>query len=388
MRILDRYVLFSFLRNYLISFMVLIGMYIVLHMVFNFDELVEPAGQDMQRTTFDVVLSIADFYFYQSFLIFAHMSGIIPVVAAAFTLIRLSRFNELSAILAAGVPLLRVATPIILASVVLQALLAIDQELIIPNIIPKLTRDIDKIAAQGTQQDSSASKWYDIRAMQDDRNALLFAARYIPPGDDGSPARMFELDIIERDSQWRPVAHVVADRAEWDAQHQQWKLTRGRRVTGLLPNENRSPEQPVAVYQSNITPDEIALFRSGEFVNLLSRQRINQLLQRPQIYAAADLLRVKHFRISQLVMNVVMLLVAIPCVMMRDPTKLKLAILRCLVLVGLCMAGYFVAYQLAGRPPPDPRWADRWPAIMAFAPILVFGAVAAVLLDRLANKDS
>ncbi len=41
MKILDRYVLWSFLKNYLISFMVLIGMYVVLDMVFNFDELVE-----------------------------------------------------------------------------------------------------------------------------------------------------------------------------------------------------------------------------------------------------------------------------------------------------------------------------------------------------------
>ncbi len=41
MRIIDRYVFFSFLRNYLISFMVLIGMYVVLDMVFHFDELVE-----------------------------------------------------------------------------------------------------------------------------------------------------------------------------------------------------------------------------------------------------------------------------------------------------------------------------------------------------------
>ena len=37
MKILDRYVLFTFIKNYLISFMVLIGLYIVMDMVFNFD---------------------------------------------------------------------------------------------------------------------------------------------------------------------------------------------------------------------------------------------------------------------------------------------------------------------------------------------------------------
>ncbi len=41
MKILDRYVILSFLRNYLISFLVLVGMYVVLDMMFNIDELAE-----------------------------------------------------------------------------------------------------------------------------------------------------------------------------------------------------------------------------------------------------------------------------------------------------------------------------------------------------------
>ena len=41
MKILDRYVLVTFLKNYLISFMVLVGLYILLDLVFNFDELIE-----------------------------------------------------------------------------------------------------------------------------------------------------------------------------------------------------------------------------------------------------------------------------------------------------------------------------------------------------------
>src|SRR3712207_4635393 len=148
MKIIDRYVLWSFLKNYLISFMVLVGMYVVLDMVFNFDELVDVKGTgdtgrgDVLRT----VAGIADFYFYQAFLFFVYLSGMIPVVAAAFTLMRLSRFNELTAVLAAGVPLLRVAMPIIIASGVLNALLIGDQELIIPRMIPQLSRSHDDLS--------------------------------------------------------------------------------------------------------------------------------------------------------------------------------------------------------------------------------------------------
>src|SRR4051794_8745894 len=149
MKILDRYVLWSFIKNFLISLMVLIGLYVVLDMVFNFDELAEV----QQKTTsaggvasvLALMRNIGDYYFFQSFRIFVHLSGIFPVVAAAFTLIRLSRFNELTASMAAGVPLLRTAMPIIIAAMILNVLLVVDQELLVPQMIPKLTRKHDEI---------------------------------------------------------------------------------------------------------------------------------------------------------------------------------------------------------------------------------------------------
>src|SRR6188508_3300679 len=146
MRIIDRYVFSSFIRNYLISFMVLIGMYVVLDMVFHFDELVDvdaAADAGALANTLGMLWNIVDYYFFQSFLFFVHLSGIIPVVAAAFTLLRLSRFNELTALLAAGVPLLRIARPIIIAGVMLNVLMIADQEVLIPAMLPKLSRGHD-----------------------------------------------------------------------------------------------------------------------------------------------------------------------------------------------------------------------------------------------------
>jgi lipopolysaccharide export system permease protein len=384
MKILDRYVLLSFLRNYLIAMMTLIGMFVVLDMVFNFDELVELRGQAQGGaaiSTFDVISSIADYYAHQCFYYFVFLSGIIPVVAAAFTLIRMTRFNELSAILAAGVPLLRVAAPIVIAAAVLQVLLIVDQEVIIPRITHKLVRDRDRLS--GTA--SGESRGYRIEMIQDDRGALLTASRYFPPAPD-RPARMREVDLIERDADLLPVAHVTADTAEFDASRQAWKLTNGRRVTGLQPEMTRSPEEPVDDYKSNITPDEIALWKSGDFVNLLSTERINEMLARRTSYGALELQRVKHARFTQWIMNIILLLLAIPFVLVRQPQELRNSILKCLVVVGVCMAGIFLAYQIAGRPPHGPQWVDRWPAIWAWVPILVFGPVALVLLDRLYTK--
>jgi len=378
MKILDRYVISTFLKNYLIAFFVLIGLYITLDMVFNFDELVQvqdKAGVDV-RTGLDsallVIRAAGDYYFYQLFYIFVQLSGMIPVVAAAFTLIRLSRFNELSAMLSAGVPLLRIASPIIIVALILNGLLLLDQELLIPQIIPKLVRSKQE-AGQET-----ASKEFQIPAMQDDHNGVLNVARYRP--GPGNPV-MYEFTLVERNAELQPVAMVTARRAEWDPGTASWSLTEGRRVDGLLYDQGRNIDDHYTTYKSNVTPEEINLYRSGNYVELLSTHRIDELLDRPQSYGTVGLLRVKHSRFTQPLVNIILLLLAIACVLSREPTRLKSAATWCLLLTGLCMATTFLGQQLTGSPP-NASWAPQWPAIMAWLPILIFGPIAVFLLDR------
>ena len=385
MNIIDRYVITSFLKNYLISFMVLVGLYVVMDMVFKFDEFSElggKAGVSSYAAVLSMIGGMIDYYFFQCFMFFVQLSGIIPVVAAAFTLMRFSRFNELAAILAAGVPLLRVAMPIILASVLLNALLLVDQEMVIPHLIPKLVRDPDEL-------DRVGPKTFPIELMQDNDRSLLNASVYTPATKD-APATMQEVDIIERDEALNGVAHVTADSATWNADKQQWDLVNGKRVTGLQPGATRGPDEVRTFYKSNIDPNEIALFRTGNFVELLATRQIDELLapSHANMYGRSSLLRVKHFRFTQPIMNVVLLLLAIPCVLTREPGKLKSAATQTLILSGVCMGGIFLSHQLAGQNTLGPEWADRWPAMMAWLPVFVFLPFSIYLLDILHTRKS
>jgi len=384
MNLLDRYVLWTFIRNYLLSFFVLIGLYIVLDMVFAFDELSESrSSAGGVVAMWETLSGIASFYFYQSFLFFLQLSGIIPVVAAAFTLMRMSRFNELTAILAAGVPLLRVATPIIFCGVIINfILLPVDQELIVPRLISKVTRSHDEIQRAG------ATRRFPIKAMLDaEHNSLFNAGRYTAPLG-SEPAKMEIVDIIERDDLGRVIAHTIADEATWDAIKSEWKLTDGQRITGLRPDERRGPLKPVASWPTNsVTPDEITLYKSGDYVELLSTDKINDLLERPKSYGATGLMRVKHFRWSQMIINIVLLLLAIPCCLTREPGQLKIAATKCLILTGACMAIVFLARQMAGNPPSQ-AIAPHWPLIMAWMPIFIFLPLAILLLDRTHTKGT
>jgi len=397
MKLLDRYVATSFLKNYFISFFVLVGIYIVLDMIFAFDELVEVNSTlSGLQAVIAFLAYIGDYYFYQMFLYFVHLSGIIPVVAGAFTLMRMVRFNELTAILSSGVPLVRVALPIVICALVLNGLLWVDQELIIPNLIPKLVRKHDY---------AIDSDWFPVSAMRaggrmeltggetvsgaavnpndpSGGHAKLFVSRYFP---NANPPKMDVVTIIDQDDDFHPVSKLRADSAIWDESHRQWQLTNASFERNLSPaSKQLLTSQKVTAYHSDlITPEEVRLYRSGDFVELLSTRRINDLLQRPLSYGRTNLLRVKHTRgVAQITINMIMLLLVISSVLMRDPQQLKSAAGRSIVLCGLCMTAAFLGQQMAGDPPPIPRLESIWPALMAWLPIFTFGPVSIFLLDR------
>jgi lipopolysaccharide export LptBFGC system permease protein LptF len=376
MKLIDRYVVTTFLKNYLLSFLVLVGMYIVLDLIFNIDEFSELKQKATGiEAMFGFISYIADFYFYQIFLYFLHLSGMIAVVAASFTLMRMIRFNELSALLSAGVPLLRISLPIIIAALFLNGLIWVDQELIIPNMIHKLVRKHD----YGTEADSRAFR---IDAMRAEDGAKLFAARYHPNTE--RPPKMEMLSIIEQDENYRPMSHVRADSATWDEQTKQWTLENGWKDRNLSPESGRSVQsERIYFYQGKITPEEIMLYRSGNFVELLSTQRINDLLQRPLSYGRGNLLRVKHTRgVTQITINMILLLLAISCVLTREPQQLKTAAMRAIVLTGMLMTAAFASQELAGQTAPSAILADKWPALMAWLPIFIFGPMSVILLDK------
>jgi len=379
MKILDRYVLSLFIKNYLISLMVLIGLYILLDMVFQFDELVElqrEAGGATTGGALGVMGKILSLYFYRCFPIFTQLSAMIPAVAAAFTLMRLSRFNELVAMLAAGVPLLRVALPVIVAAGVLNfVLLPINQEIIVPAIRHKLVQNFDDLRTEGGRD-------FMIRWLQFSPTEKLSAGRYYPASA-GQPPWIDTFDITTNDENNQPVAHLSADRATWNEPERRWDLTNGRSVTGLADDAIRSVKENVPFFRGGVTPNEITLYRNTDFVEMLSSSQLNELLARGSSYRQIDLLWVKHSRYMQWVTNVVVLLLTIPCVLKREPGKLRLGAFQALMLTGSCLATVFICQHLAATPPADVSWARYWPILMAWMPIFQFLPVAVVLCRRL-----
>jgi lipopolysaccharide export system permease protein len=374
MKLLDRYVVGSFLRNYLTAFLVVVGMRIVLHMILQFDELWETnakTGTAGVQAVWVFLQTSGTYYFYQSFLYFAQMAGLIPVVAAAFTLLRMARFNEMGALLSSGVPAQRVAMPIFLVAILLQGLLWVDQELLMPRM-PQIDWKPDYAAEKD---------YFPIRGMRDEHDGKLFAGAYYAKAN---PPRMEQISIVTLDEAGRGI-HIRAARATWDGGGGRWLLEDGHLIitdTGARTSATTKPltQTPLTEYRSDVTPAKIRLFRSGESVDLLSTDQINELLKRPMSYGRDALLRVKYSRgPAQIATNMVVLLLAISTLLTRDPQHLWIVTMRCIFWCGACLTMAMTAQMMRC---PSAALADRWPAMMAWLPVFFYGPIAVILLGR------
>jgi lipopolysaccharide export system permease protein len=383
---MDLYVLRGFLWSYLLFLLVLLSLFIVIDMVVKFDEFAEindASNAQGLEGALGVLWGIFDYYRFQVFRIFALLGGLVPVFAAAFTLMRMSRNNELSALLAAGVPLLRVSQPIILAALVLNLiLLPINQEIVVPKFFPQLTRERGATISLGAGQP--------LQGLSDGINRRLFAGAYYPPASANQRPSMEVVHIIEQqrldndDPQSDVVARTIisADRAEWDASGQRWILENGIAAPGMSLGGASAVGVPVTEYKGSITPESISLFLDHNFVDLLSTSRINQLLAQPDVIGLTDLMRVRDARLASFVLNIILVLLTIPAVLTREPLLLRAATARVFMLVGGCLATIFITQSLAGQQAPTPALLTKWPAIMAWVPIFLFTPVALFMIDR------
>ena len=363
MKTLDRYILRAFFTNYLIALSVLMGLYVILDLFVNLDEFT-----NMQTpTTSGLIANIIDFYGHNLFLYFSQLAGVITLVAACFTLGRFHRTNELTAILAAGSSLYRVAAPVLFASLAMNALWFIDQEFIIPNIADKLAR-----------------KHGDIEG----RNS--FAIWFLPdpgPGNATVSASMFSprtkevrgLIIINRDENYRMTEVIRADQARWDKERRVWHLENGERMrlgsnTPTTAAEGLSPT-PIKEYASGLTPKEMASQHSSQWTTFLSLPELNRLQKHFAGTNTSEFVKAKHGRLTTVIMNMTLLCLGIPFFLNRERPSVVVLGGKCLLMCAVCYVTTFVCNSL------DLTSFGFSPALPPWLPVLIFAPIAVLLLD-------
>jgi lipopolysaccharide export LptBFGC system permease protein LptF len=275
--------------------------------------------------------------------------------------------NELVAVMASGVSLKRVIVPIALLSFLLTGLLVIDQELLIPPFSDKLVRGQDAIPGQ---------EKYDVWFIDDDNGSLICTEEFVV-----KTSTMYKPTIILRSRKanstvWEVTGRISAEKAIYNPQTGRWDLINGQ----LIEKGSQTGAKPVASYASDITPKDIPVMRRSRNITMLSSHQLSVLAgQKTKIKDLAQLYSQKHFRITDPIINLVMLMVCLPILVCRDPRSMKSAIMISFATTTACFITVFICKMLAVEAVFDRIIPEFW----AWLPVFIFAPIAFIELDSM-----
>lgn len=355
MTTVDRYIARTFLSSYLLLLLVFIGLYVFADVLVNLDEFTENRALSAAQ----VLLNMLDFYGHNLPLYYKQLGGALMTIAAGFTFGIMMKNNELTPLVAAGVPLQRLAAPVLVCSIVLVALWMANGELLVPAWAHKIARNQDEV---------TATRSIEVRCVRDDRNAILVADELrVELG------WLRGVHIIEPDEQGVPQSLVRADAATYDPERRTWVLERGaRQEMGAAFGEealgNAIVWRPLSVYPFTLGPEEILLRQSSQWAELMSMRQMNKLLEAQNLPNLPAVAKARDIRFTQPLLTWILMLLAIPFFLTRQPDNVLVSGGKALLLTGLCFSFTFLCHSLS---------TDVQSARLATAlPVLVFGPVA------------
>ncbi len=376
-RTLDRYVLKNFLINYVLSLGVMISLYVALDLFANMDEFTE----DHEKSAARIMRDIGDYYFFNIPLYFMQLSAVITLFAGCLTLARMQRLNEVTAVLASGTSLYRLVAPLVIAALLMNGLLMLDTEVIIPGIAPQLARSRDDVEGRNA---------YDLRCINDGSSHLLSAIRFSPgarPEGRKDAGAIRGLIVMELSSDPQTAGRlgdvITAYKAYWNQEQHGWDLEGGVRMSmagaGLAPGEHDLAYTAESFYPSELTPPELMLRKMRHWVRFLSIRQLNAVEKQKDVNPL-QIAQIRHGRFTLPIGNMILLLLGISFFMNRAPTSVLTQGAKAL---ATCAAVFIVTYigqqamggSIGALPP-------MLTALPAWLPVFLFGPLAVVLLDN------
>ncbi len=161
---IDRYLLCTFLKLALVSFVCLTALYIVGDAMERLDDFM----QGTRATGRSLGELVGWYYGYRLVYIFDRLSGMVVVIAVTFTIAGLQRHNELAPLLSAGVPLRRIGRPLAVGAVLVLGLSVANREWLMPRFALELENPAsDPLGERFTMANSGY-----------DPNGIVLAAEY------------------------------------------------------------------------------------------------------------------------------------------------------------------------------------------------------------------
>lgn len=334
MKTLDRYLARQFLINFIILAVVLMTLYILVDLIVDLDAFIEVGARRAARQSGEnapwwaVLMHAAGALFeYEAPLmtmLYVTFAGLLAIGAMGFTFTALAQSRELIAMVMGGWSMFRIAAPVIaVAGILVGAALPI-QELLLPRLAERLTRSKGDLKHE-------RGPTLQVTLMDDGEGNLFSAARF-----DARAGLLEDLTILERDEQGRLLRRITAPRALWEAQRQGWILENATlELPGTQPPApaDDSPAQSQAqsetadqvagpvLFPTGLSPAVLLAARHAMYARLLSARQL-LALARNNAMDAWEIQTIMHGRLSYVVVNILLVVMAIRFFLTREPVNM------------------------------------------------------------------
>ena len=389
MFIIDRYLIKQFIQIFVICFLSMAGLFIVIDAFENLNAFSAQAGQDGS-----LLAIISRYYAYRSLEIFERTGGILAMLAAMFTVTWLSRHQEMTALLAAGISKVRVLKPLLLMTIVVSLLGVLNRELMIPQVRDELMHDTKNLSGQALRN---------LEARLDSQTNILLSGEkvvladrritnpnFVLPGNlsrygkqliakhayyqdatDDHPAGFLLDDIISplhicaqpslRKSEKRGTGN------EEQGGKSEERETKGEAV--IITPLDAKWLQPNQLFVVSAMPFTV-LASGSQWYNYASTNELILQLGNPSTDLGADVRVALHSRLLQPLMDVTLVMLGLPLMFSRSSRNIFLSIGIC-VLAALAFTAVAIACQsLGGIGLMSPALA-AWLPLMVFIPLAV-----------------
>jgi len=323
MTFLDRYILRQFFVNFFLLFTLLFVFTCMIDLFLSIDRFVEavdalvPAeGLSGAAHAQQTAWMIIDFYTPRAFQFYSYLLGIITIGAVGFTLVQLHRHREMTAVLAAGVSLHRVAMPLIVAIVLLNVLQLINREVFLPRLAPMLLRDHGEIGRPEVEG-------FKVNMASDGPGRVIYSDWYSPASEQLDRPFIWEYDDSDELSRL-----ITATSAHWVGDG--WALQDGTSTRLGRKDDTTAPlPEPIEKIASQLDPTGLLMRRHLEFRQMLNLKQLSELIGRESTRGVDDLERMRFGRFSQVLINLLTLLIPLPFFLLREPRNLLVQSVSC-----------------------------------------------------------
>ena len=373
MQIIDRYLLRQFVQTFTICFLSLTGLYIVIDAFTHLEDFIksaETSGQGLGAL-------MGSYYAYQSLFFFDRTSGMLALIAGMFTITWIQRHNELTAIMAAGIPRIRVMKPVIAAAVAITIIAMANRELVIPCFRHELSRSTTDLTGDNAQE---LQPRYDNQTDILIRGQSTFAANqrisnpsFLMPGELDSLGNQLvaEEAFFKAAEGDRPAGYLLVGVTQPKHIATLPSLTlpaSGERVV-ITPHDEPDWLKPNECFLvSNVTFDQLS--NSIAWKEYASTLQLIGSLRNPSLDFGADMSVAIHSRILHPFLDITLLFLGMPLVLTKGNRNVFVAIGLCILVVSVFVLVTLALQHLGANYLLSPALA-AWAPLMLFVPAAV-----------------